>query len=98
MLQDTNNISIIDAVQILHTKPVETNTGAFYQYMKHIGVDPSDEYFKVKQIYSSFNGMRTKPKGHLLKAHFLPDFLSYPLVRLGEHYKKRKHLSLLKFT
>lgn len=95
LLKDTNSISIIDAIQVKHTKPVDTNAGAFYQYMQTLGVCPEKDYAYVKKNYPSFNGMRTKTKWHKSKYPRVFNSIDWVIVRISEKYKKIKHLDLL---
>jgi hypothetical protein len=45
-------IGIVDAVVAKHTKPIDPSTGAFYLYLRNLGVDPWVELEKLKEEFN----------------------------------------------
>lgn len=93
LLRDQGRIAVVDAIRVEHTKPVVLDGGAFYVKMRQLGVDPQQEYGRIKASYPSFGGQRSEAAGHVTA---LPQFLGGPLVRFGEKLKKRLHRLALK--
>jgi len=47
-----SRVGIIDAVSFTHTKPVDFVNGAFYKYLRSLGIDPHKEMHEVLRRYS----------------------------------------------
>jgi hypothetical protein len=94
LLKDMGRITVIDAVRVAHTKPVDMANGAFYRKMEQQGISPELEYGKIKKTYPRFGPLRTLPRGHALILPMVPQALAWPLVRLMESVKKRIHCRL----
>jgi hypothetical protein len=90
LLRDSGKISVVDAIRVAHTKPVNLIGGAFYQKMKSLGADPEQEYGRIKADYPSFGGHRSERSGHCFRwplGTTLGSFLTASLEKL----KKRVH-------
>ena len=53
LLNGRHCIAVVDAVQVQHTKPVDSRDGAFYVYMRALGVDPAAEQQMIRQRFPS---------------------------------------------
>jgi hypothetical protein len=94
LLRDMGRISIIDAVRVAHTKPVDMTGGAFYRKLERQGIDAQLEYGEIKRTYPRFGALATLRRGHALILPIMPQALAWPLVRLMESLKKRIHSRL----
>lgn len=94
LLQDSNRISIVDAIRVAHTKPVNLLDGAFYRKMKALGASPEQEYGHIKSSFPSFGGNRSEKTGHRF-ALPLPNFVGDPLTKFFEKLKKNIHRRLI---
>lgn len=90
LLSGEGRLAIVDAVEVRHLKPVSLNGGAFYLKLKANGVDPQEEYRKIKQTYPRFGSLGTEQTGHV-PSFPLPRFMVAFMVKLAERVKKRIH-------
>jgi hypothetical protein len=92
LLQGSNRpLHVVDAVQVEHTKPFDPLTGAFYQKLLAMGVDPYAELHRLVSSYPIRGGRRTLRHGHVYR-YALPTFLGWPLLVLFELLKKLAQL------
>ncbi len=92
LLQHTDRpLHVVDAVQVEHTKPFDPLTGAFYQKLLAMGVDPYAELHRLQSSYPIRGGRRTLRQGHVYR-YALPTFLGWPLLILFELLKKLAQL------
>jgi hypothetical protein len=52
-------IAVIDDIQVCHVKPVDTQNGAWYRYLRKMGVDPREE---LERVVASLNRNPGPPK------------------------------------
>jgi hypothetical protein len=93
LLAGQNKLTIIDAVRVAHTKPVDLRGGAFYRKLKRQGINPTQEYYAVTRRFPAFGAWCTLPRGHVF-AGGLPAWLGRSLTMLLEWAKERVHRRL----
>ena len=67
LLDGRHCIAVVDAVAVQHTKPVDTVDGAFYNYMRTLGVDPVAELQMVRQRFPSRGAPNTIEGPHVYR-------------------------------
>lgn len=87
-LQKKRLITVIDAIQIEHTRAASVENGQFYKMLKNNGIDAVSEYQAIKRDYPSFGGFRTVEGPHRLKWPF-PRFIASLIVRLADSIKRK---------
>lgn len=95
LMRDQGKLAVVDSVQILHTRPVTLNGGAFYAKLKEDNVDPFAEYRKIKDTYPTFGSFKTERDGHTLRIR-IPAGFRHAAVTLLEGVKKRIHRARLR--
>lgn len=64
MLQGQGRLSVVDAIQMQHTKPMDRSGGPFYDMLRRRGIDPEEELAAVHRHLPRWGDMRTEPEGH----------------------------------
>jgi hypothetical protein len=64
LLVGKQRISVVDAVQMHHTKPMDKSGGPFYQMLRRLDIDPEQELAAVHERYPPFGPMHTLSDGH----------------------------------
>jgi hypothetical protein len=83
--------SIVDAVAMEHTKPMDRSGGPFYEMLRKKGIDPEKELADVHARYAPWGEMRTLPSGHCYRWP-LPVKMNERLVASMEMRKAATHL------
>lgn len=89
ILAGQDRLAVVDAVRVLHTKPVDLENGPFYRLMKSHGVQPDAEMREVLERYP-YTQRGTLDVGHRYR-WWLPQRLNRALMWLFENHKKRWH-------
>ena len=89
-LNGQRRIAVVDAVRVAHTKPVDIGDGPFYRKMRAMGVNPEEEYGRVKAEFPRFGALSSLPSGHILRRPW-PAGLGNLLTAFFERLKKRIH-------
>jgi hypothetical protein len=92
MLRDSGRIAIVDAVRVEHTKPADLSNGLFYQRMRDLGVDPTQEHSQVKATFPHFGELRTLRSGHEFASPLSP-----PIGRLATAFAEAAKKPVHKF-
>ncbi len=92
LLDGQKRITVVDAIQVLHTKPVNLQEGPFYFYMRSLGVEPSVELQAMQRKFPLPGAVTTLDAGH---KYFLPlpRELNRQLMWLIERFKPPLHLA-----
>jgi hypothetical protein len=100
LLECQNRISIVDAVPMDHTKPMDRAEGPFYRKLRSMGIDPEEELAAVHRSFPPWGEMRTLAQGHLynetlpdLDGKVLPALDPQRLVAWMETRKVAAHLA-----
>ena len=64
LLDGQSKISIVDAVPMDHTKPMDRAEGPFYRRLRSMGIEPDEELAAVHRNFPPWGEMRTLPQGH----------------------------------
>lgn len=92
LLDGRGAISVVDAVPMDHTKPMDRAEGPFYRRLRSMGIEPEEELAAVHRSYPPWGEMRTLPGGHAYRWK-LPERINQALVAWMESYKVRAHLA-----
>ena len=92
MLDGQDAFSIVDAVPMRHTKPMDVDGGPFYQRLLSMGIDPRGELESIHRRFVPWGPMRTMDDGHRYRWAF-PQAVNKRLVAWSEQRKKRMHLT-----
>jgi hypothetical protein len=77
VLRGRGCISIVDAIAMAHTKPMDRSGGPFYEMLRKKGIEPEEELAGVHACYAPWGEMATLADGHRYR---------WPLpARLNEH-------------
>ena len=58
-----DKIAIIDEITMTHTRPVDPKEGAFYEYLRGLGVDPYSEFRELGNAYEIGPGFEPQTYG-----------------------------------
>lgn len=92
MLQGQGRLSVVDAIAMQHTKPMDRSGGPFYDMLRRQGIEPEEELAEVHRLWPRWGDMRTEPTGH----HYrwpLPESFNQSLVQRMERRKIVWHLA-----
>jgi hypothetical protein len=92
LLLERNALSIVDAVAMAHTKPMDRAGGPFYDMLRSQGIEPEDELAAVHASYAPLGEMRTLPSGHVYRCP-LPGHVNEALVEWTEKHKLEAHFA-----
>jgi hypothetical protein len=92
LLLGQGRLSVVDAVAMHHTKPMDRARGPFYKMLRQRGIDPDDELAAVHRHMPPWGEMQTESEGHHYRWH-LPGRLSHDLTDMMESYKIALHLA-----
>jgi hypothetical protein len=79
LLRGRGLTSVVDAVAVDHTRPLDVTGGAWYRKLEAMGVDYRAEYESVKRRFPEAGRPRTLPSGHVYVAG-LPEAVGAPLA------------------
>jgi hypothetical protein len=91
LLQGRPCLSIVDAVPMAHTKPMDRAGGPFYDKLRAQGIEPEDELAQVHARYPRWGDMGTLASGHRYQAP-VADEVNERLVHWMEARKLQAHL------
>lgn len=91
LLQGRGCQSIVDAVPMAHTKPMNRAGGPFYHTLRASGIEPEDELAKVHATYPRWGKMGTLASGHRYRSP-MPTAANDALVEWMETHKLQAHL------
>ncbi len=78
---------IVDEIEVTHTKPIDRQSGAFYQRLREMGVDPRQE---LRGIYATYEGRDLRVSnwngGHVYRRG-IPNWLGNSATAVGESIK-----------
>ncbi|MDM0032153.1 hypothetical protein QTI33_08390 [Variovorax sp. J22P271] len=92
LLDGLGRISIVDAVAMDHTKPMDRAEGPFYRKLRSMNVDPDEELAEVVRTHASWGEMQSLKGGHRYRWP-LPQALNQHLVAWMEKHKIQQHLA-----
>lgn len=92
LLDGQSRISIVDAVPMDHTKPMDRVEGPFYRRLRSMGIDPDEELAEVHRTFPEWGEMRTLEHGHRYSRE-LPGLDEEGLVAWMEKRKIEAHLA-----
>ena len=92
LLDGQGRISVVDAVPMDHTKPMDRAEGPFYRKLRSMGIDPDEELAAVHRSHAPWGEMRTLDRGHRYRWP-LPERINSRLVAWMETHKVRAHLA-----
>ena len=92
MLREHDLLSVVDAIPMHHTKPMDRSGGPFYEMLRRCGIEPDDELAVVAREWPGWGDMQTRPGGHLYRWP-LPEALNEILVDRMERRKIGWHLA-----
>ena len=91
LLEGEGRISIIDAIPMHHTKPMDRADGPFYRKLRSMGIEPEQELASVHRNFPAWGSMKTLPDGHTYRFP-LPKSFNAALVESIESRKADFHL------
>ena len=92
LLNGQGRLSVVDAIPMQHTKPMDRAGGPFYDMLRRQGIDPEEELAAVHRHLPRWGDMRTEPEGH----HYrwpMHDVFNQNLVAWMESRKVALHLA-----
>lgn len=90
--QAHGDLSIVDAITMAHTKPMDRAGGPFYDALRRQGIDPEEELAGVHARFPRLGDMRSLPAGHRYRSP-LNDDVNAALLAWTEQHKLEAHLA-----
>ena len=90
ILSGGGKIAIVDKIKVNHIKAIDQKKGAFYNYLRAMGVDAFEDYEGVKELYGFEDGFKTLREDHVFR-WFIPDFIGCYMIDCSEYLKVSCH-------
>jgi hypothetical protein len=92
LLNGSDRMTVVDAVPMHHTKPMDRAEGPFYQMLRRMDIDPEAELAAVHRNFPPWGAMRTLASGHGLRTP-VPQAAGDQAVAWMEQHKLQAHLA-----